>query len=290
MSFIENEALNRLLKEKEKNKELQINIINAEATPYISYDILDNEEFCTAGMSTRLGGVSKGCFESMNLGFTRGDKKEDVYQNFVLLGKSAGFTPEDVCLPNQCHLSNVRVVTEKDRGSGILTSKIEEPYDAQITNVPGIVLITYGADCDPLYFSDSEHKCVGLAHAGWRGTRLNIAEATLKAMKEQYGTEPSKVKAVIGPSICQNCYEVSADVANEFKGYSSKVFRQISEEKFLLNLWQANKENLLSAGVPEENIVVSGLCTKCYHELLFSHRYHHDQRGANAAFIFVKDR
>lgn len=265
-----------------------IKIENIEETPYISYNILKSEKFCTAGFSTRLGGVSKGIFESMNLGFNRGDIKENVYRNFLLLGKSAGFIPEDVCLPNQCHLNKVRVVTEAQRGSGILSPKVEEPFDAQITNVPGIVLIAYGADCVPVYLCDPVNKCIGLAHAGWRGTVLNIVNETLKAMKKEYGTEISNVKAVIGPSICQSCYEVGAEVAEEFMSYSDKVVLKKNDEKFLLNLWQANKENLVNSGIKEENISISGLCTKCNHELFFSHRFHHNDRGSNAAFLFIK--
>lgn len=265
--------------------------ITDQKTPYVSYNAFENVDFCVAGFSTRYGGVSTGYLSSMNLGFGRGDSEENVRENFRLMGESAGFSIENVCLPNQCHTREVRVVNEADRGSGIFSPKVAYPVDSQITNIPGITLICYGADCVPVYFCDEEHKAIGLAHAGWKGTFLNIVEAAITKMNSTYETEPRNLKVVIGPSICMNCYEVSEDVASQFKEkYKNdiNIVKPIENDKYLLNLWQANYVNLINAGVPSQNITISDVCTKCNPDMFFSHRYHGTERGANAAFMYIK--
>ena len=184
--------------------------------PYISFNALEQTGMVVNAFSTRQGGVSVGCLESMNLGFNRGDLDENVLKNHKIFAKAVGFPYENIVTTNQTHTTNVRVVTKEDCGKGITKDRDYSDVDGLITNVPGIVLATYYADCVPLYILDPVNKAIGLSHSGWKGTVNRIGENTLKLMNENYGTNPKDVICCIGPSICQDCYEISEDVANEF--------------------------------------------------------------------------
>lgn len=265
---------------------------NADGVPYITYDALNGYSELVAGFSTRLGGVSGGFFSCMNLGFERGDERENVLKNFYLLGDSAGFDPSHAVLPNQWHTNNVRVVTKELRGEGITAPKTRLEIDAQITDVPETVLIAYGADCTPIYLFDPVKKAIGLAHSGWKGTLNNILGVTVDRMKEQYQTSADDLICVIGPSICMDCYEIGEEVAAEFIGRhglsEEMIIKGQAEGKYYLSLWEVNRRNALSCGIRAENIHVSGYCTKCHSDILFSHRAHGSDRGSCAAFMMIK--
>lgn len=270
---------------------------------YLTYPTLSNCKGIKHGFSTRLGGVSKGIFSSMNLGLTRGDVREDVLENFRRIADALEVSCEDMVFSDQTHTTNVRVVTQKDRGNGITREKDFFDTDGMVTNVPGLVLVTFYADCVPLYFVDPIHHAIGLTHSGWRGTVGRIGTRTVETMQQTYGTKPSDIIAVIGPSICKDCYEVSEDVADAFKQEFGKASEKIcrpydseqkkqdvilyskSDGKYQLDLWQANRRVMLEAGILEEHICVSGLCTCCNPDFLFSHRASHGRRGNLAAFL-----
>lgn len=130
--------------------------------------------------STRLGGVSEGIYSSMNLSFTRGDKEEAVKENYKRMADAAGFDMNDIVTSDQTHTANVRLVTEKDRGNGITRPRPYTDVDGMITNVPGLVLATFYADCVPLYFIDPVHRAIGLSPSGWRGTVAKIGAVTVR--------------------------------------------------------------------------------------------------------------
>ena len=137
------------------------------------------------------------------------------------------------------------------------------------------------------------HKAVGLSHSGWKGTVHRIGKVTLERMKEAFGTRPEDVQAAIGPSICQDCYEVSEDVAQAFMDefadqLDDRLVYRKGNGKYQLNLWNANERILLEAGVRPEHLSITNICTCCNHELLFSHRASHGQRGNLAAFLGLK--
>ena len=166
--------------------------------------------------STRLGGVSRGPYASMNLGLSRRDDPAAVRENYRRMAAFLGRTPEDIVLSYQTHTATVRVVTAADKGKGIVRERDYRDVDAFVTDVPGVVLVTLHADCTPLYFVDPVRRAVGLAHSGWRGTVGRIGAAVAETMHREYGTEPSDLIAVIGPTICGRCYEVGGEVAAEF--------------------------------------------------------------------------
>ena len=260
---------------------------------YLTYPSFETYPWVVHGFSTRLGGVSRGIYSSMNLSFTRGDEKEAVMENYRRLGAAVGFLPEDVVTSDQTHTTNVRVVTEADRGRGVTRPREYTDVDGMITDVPGLVLGTFYADCVPLFFVDPVHRAVGLSHSGWRGTAGRMGKVTVQKMSQTFGSRPEDIQAAIGPSICQDCYEVSEDVIIQFqqafaqKDWGSLFYRK-ENGKYQLNLWEANRRILMEAGIPENQIFMPNLCTCCNPEFLFSHRASKGKRGNLGAFLGIR--
>lgn len=260
---------------------------------WLSYQAFEQFPDIVHAFSTRLGGVSQGIYSSMNLSFTRGDEDAAVHENYRRLAEAVGFSAEDIVTSDQTHTANVRVITEEDRGNGITKPRPYTDVDGMVTNVPGLVLATFYADCVPLYFVDPVHRAIGLSHSGWRGTAAKIGKVTVGKMNEEYGTDPKDIYSAIGPSICQKCYEVSEDVILEFqksfeKKYWDSLFYIKENGKYQLNLWEANRLIMLEAGIKEEHISMPGICTCCNPEFLFSHRASHGKRGNLGAFLGIR--
>lgn len=260
---------------------------------YLQFPALLEPEVCRHLFSTRIGGVSEGDLGSMNLSYTRGDKPENVDENFRRIAEILDCTPDDFVLSHQTHTTNVRVVTAEDKGKGITRERDYEDVDGLITNVPGIVLSTFYADCVPLYFVDPVKKTIGLSHSGWRGTVNKMGKVTVQKMIEEYGCNSNDIIAAIGPSICVDCYEVSMDVAQEFMNAFknadnlNKIVIPKNEEKAMLDLWQANLAVLTEADIPKENISLPDICTACNKDILFSHRASNGKRGNLGAFLVL---
>lgn len=262
--------------------------------PYLEYPLLTDTKIVHHGFSTRLGGVSQGCYASMNLSFTRGDDEAAVRENYRRIAKSIGVKCENMVLSQQTHTTNVRVVTEKDKGKGIVKPLDYTDVDGMVTNIHGICLVTFYADCVPLYFVDPVQKAIGLSHSGWRGTVGKIGKETIRKMEEQYGSDPKDILAAVGPSICKDCYEVSEDVILEFQKnfkerYWKDLFYRKENGKYQLDLWKANEIIFKESGILPEHIAVTNVCTHCNSEILYSHRTSGDRRGNLAAFLALKE-
>lgn len=259
-------------------------------TPFMAFPALRQFDFIKHGFSSRLGGVSNGVFSSMNLGFNRGDKDELVRENYNRICGSIGIGPENLVFTDQVHKANVRRAGLNDKGKGMIHKRDYCEIDAHITNECEVPLLIFSADCVPIFLVDPVNKAIGLAHSGWKGTVLKIGKVTVERMKEEFGTNPFDVVAVIGPSIGPECYEVSQDVVKEFeknfqKSETERFTKNTEHQKYRLDLWKANKYILLSAGLKEENITISGLCTMCNPKFCFSHRAMGKDRGSMAGFL-----
>jgi len=266
-------------------------IDNNGSAPFIVYNKLKEIDFIGHGFSTRLGGVSKEHLYSMNLSFNRGDARENVLENFKRISESIGFDYKDIVMSMQTHTTNVLRVSKKDCGNGITKKLPYSDVDGLITNENQVVLSTFYADCVPLFFVDVKNKAIGLSHSGWRGTVERMGEKTIKMMEAEFGSNPNDIIVAIGPSICMDCYEVSEDVAVRFAhefNNQDKILYKKNDEKYQLNLWEANKEVCQDAGIMEENIIMPDICTCCNPDLLYSHRASKGQRGNLAAFLFIK--
>lgn len=250
-----------------------------------------NLEYLTAegisvphGFTTRLGGVSRGHLDSLNLGMHRGDREENVAENYRILGSALGFDPKKMVLTRQTHSDMVRVVTSRDC-LGIDHHAYPE-CDGLVTGEPGLALVVFTADCTPVLLWDCVTGAVGACHAGWRGTAKDIAGKTVRAMVSAFGSRPEDIRAAIGPNIGPCHFETNADVPEAMIasfGEEVRPFIEKRQEKYFLDLKKINALALSRAGV--ETIEISGECTYCSHQRFWSHRYTGGERGAQGAVI-----
>lgn len=227
--------------------------------------------------STRVGGVSEGEAASLNFGFARKDTRENVIENFKIICRTIGTDFESLVLTDQVHKANVREVTAADRGKGILRDSDIKEIDAFVTDSPDVTLVTFHADCIPVFFLDPKKRAIGLAHSGWKGTYENISLNVVEKMKSLYGTNPSDLICGIGPSILTCHFEVGDDVADMFgKRYGGKYIKMF--DKPHINLTGIVQSQLESTGV--KNIVQSGICTYCRNDLFYSYRGDNKRTGS----------
>lgn len=269
--------------------EKRVKLENGAEFPFLAFPLLAEQEWLAHCFTTRMGGVSEGIFATLNLSFNRGDDPEAVRENFRRVSEALGTQYGDFVFSDQTHTANVRRVTRADAGNGLVREKSFFDTDGLITDEPGLVLSTFYADCVPLYFADPVHHAIGLSHSGWRGTVQQIGRVTVEAMGREFGSRPEDIICAIGPSICQDCYEVDAEVAMEFGNYSGNgILEAKGNGKYQLDLWRANEIILRKAGVLPEHIAVTNICTCCNSTYLFSHRASKGRRGNLGAFLAIK--
>ena len=233
----------------------------------------------------RLGGVSQGYLESLNLGMHRGDDPENVVKNYHIVGDALGFDPKKLVFANQIHSNIVRVVTDKDC-LGSLSHRDYPECDGLVTNTPGVAIAVFTADCTPILYCDPVTGAVGAAHAGWRGTAAGIAEKVVETMVSAFGCDPKNIRAAIGPNIGACCFETHADVPEAMLaalGEEAKPYIFPQGEKFRVDLKGINAHFLRRAGV--ENMEIAKECTVCESHRFWSHRVTKGKRGSQIAVI-----
>jgi YfiH family protein len=225
--------------------------------------------------ATRLGGISQGPFASLNVGFSVGDNAAHVEANRRTLYGSVGTSAGDVVACHQVHSTTVASAGDGARGRGATSSTNMIPAtDALITDRPGLFLFLRFADCVPVLLCDPVRGAVALAHAGWKGTVGNIAAATVGAMSNAFGSIPANLLAAIGPAVGPCHYVVQEDVAGKARAalpFWRDVLRP-GADGLALDLPEANRRNLLAAGLAERNVMMSGICTACNTDEFYSHR------------------
>jgi YfiH family protein len=252
------------------------------------------------GFSTRLGGVSDVYGgTSLNLGWTKEDAPEAVRQNRRLLVESVtGKPPSDAILVTvrQVHSNTIHRVEAPGRRLETAEGKAVLEGDGLITDERGMLLGAGTADCVPVLLADPVHRAVGAFHAGWRGTAARIVERGVERMRKEFGTRPEELLAAIGPSIGVCCYTVGQDVREQFAEqftYSDELFRLLAPEggqaRFRVDLWEANRRQLLDAGLQARKISVVGECTACTIEPSGEPRYfsHRAQAGRTGRMLNV---
>ena len=238
--------------------------------------------------TTRHGGVSTGHLASLNIGISRGDELLNVARNYELLGAAIGFSVEDVVASKQIHSDIIYKVTDADRG-GCLTEGASPVCDGLITDVPGIALNVFTADCTPILYHDPVTGAVGAAHAGWRGTAADIAGKTVRAMVDAYGCKPENIRAAIGPHIGPCCFETDWDVPQamlDALGEDARPWIEARGDKYYVNLTEINSLFLHRAGVRQ--IESCPDCTACQPERFWSYRRVGTRRGSQGAIIVCK--
>ncbi|MGD9677897.1 MAG: peptidoglycan editing factor PgeF [Vulcanibacillus sp.] len=244
----------------------------------------------SVGFSTRDGGISKGNFSSMNLALHVEDKNQVVIANRQILCSVINFSFDAWTCAEQVHCNNIEIISEDSRGKGRYSQLDALPKtDGLITNIADILLTSYYADCVPLYFYDPVKSIIGLAHAGWKGTMLKIAQKMVDKFITLYNSNINDIRVVIGPAIGKCCYEVDAMVIEPLRlsmGTLSKdVVTDKGNGKFDLSLKGLNFLILEEAGVISKNIQISSLCTSCNTKLFYSHRKENGKTGRMVSWI-----
>lgn len=260
------------------------------AVYYITFPSFEKTGLVRHMYTTRRGGVSVGAFGPMNLGFNRGDDEDAVIENYRRISYVSEIYPGDMVFSDQVHGDRILYVDQQDRGKGIYQPKEMEGVDGLITDKAQVCLVTFYADCVPLFFLDPVKKVIGLAHAGWRGTVLEIGRKMVERLQEDFDCDTADILAGIGPSIGPCCFEVGPDVESEFlrafPAWRAEIIRPAEKpEKSYVDLWRTNQLILEKAGLKPEHITVTDLCTKCHAEYFHSHRRMGNLRGTQAAFL-----
>jgi YfiH family protein len=239
------------------------------------FDLLAPRPELLAGCTGRSGGVSAPPYDALNLALHVGDDPEAVVENRQRLARALGAELASFVIPRQIHRGGVSTITVAHRGRGAFAADDAIPSsDSLITRDPGVVLAVMVADCAPVIVFDPLTPAVGVAHAGWGGTVHHVARNTVEAMQRDFGTDPRRLLAGIGPSIGPSSYEVGTDVAGlaEAEFPEVRVVHAQGEGRFLLDLWSANVADLMGIGVARSNIEVAQIDTYRCVERFFSHR------------------
>jgi YfiH family protein len=263
-------------------------VVKKDGLVYLTIPAFEETGMVKHCFTSRIGGVSQGIYSSLNTSIDKEDPIEAVCKNLEIVCGAIDIDYTKLVFSKQIHEDNIRVVTEADKGKGLTISSDIVNADGLMTNIPGIPLITFYADCVPLFFLDTRNRAIAVTHSGWKGTVLKIGVKTLKQMNEVYGTRPEDCLIGIGPSIGPECFEVGHEVAQEFKE-NFENWADLNEpfgaDKFKIDLWKANKLMLIEAGVPEKNITISGFCTMCNEDLFFSYRRDKGRTGSLSAIM-----
>lgn len=252
---------------------------------YLTFPRLDEYKELRHLFTTRHGGVSEGCVGTWNFGARELDTPENIRRNYEILADTLCLTADRLVVSDQTHTVNIREVTEADAGKGVTRPKDYRDVDGLVTKERRLALVTGHADCNAVFFFDPAKQVIGLAHSGWRGTLGGIGRAMVQTMASRYGCEPEDILTGIGPSLCQECFEVDQDVAQAFFD-ADPAYRQFSRQrgvKSYIDLKGIICNDLLACGLRQENLMDMGLCTKCDTSSFFSHRGQKGRRGIMAA-------
>ncbi|MGF6352674.1 YfiH family protein [Paenibacillus sp. 4624] len=257
------------------------------------------------GFTTRHGGVGQEPYATLNCAYHVGDNAEAVLRNRRLVTEKLAFPPEAWTCGEQVHGKAVAVITADDKGRGLLDRQSAlQDTDGLVTNVPGVLLTSFYADCVPLYFYDPVNQAVGLAHAGWKGTVAGIAVSMVETMEREYGSRREDIRAAIGPSIGDCCYEVDEAVMKHVRVWldeprgndeynpsaSKRIYTPAANGKTMLNLKECNRHIMMKAGILPDHIECTTWCTSCHPELFFSYRKENGVTGRMASWIGLEER
>ena len=235
--------------------------------PYLQFPMLAEMPGLVHGVFTRAGGVSEAAYASLNVSLAVGDDRERVLENRRRAAGALGADPSRVFGARQVHGAAWRVVESHEAPS----ATEREPCDVLLTGTPGHLLLLKFADCTPLVMWDARRRWVAVAHAGWRGTALDVAGVAVRALAAAAGSRPADLWVGIGPAIGACCYEVGPEVVAAIERAAAAV-RPGARDRAYLDLVAANRQQLAAAGVPPDQIAAAGRCTCCEPTTFYSHR------------------
>lgn len=255
---------------------------------YYTFSNLQKTGIIKHCFSTKYGGVSSGVYKSMNLAF-REDEKSNVIKNFEIICSSIGIDYKTTVFSSQTHDDKIYKVTKNDIGKGLINESDIYGYDALITNEKNIALVTFYADCVPIFLVDPIKKVIGMAHSGWRGTVKEIGAKTVLEMTKEYNCNVKDMLVGIAPSIKKCCFQVGEEVVKQFNDTLDFAYKYICEDeekdKYKIDLQGIIIESLKKIGISNKNIENSNICTVCNSDMFFSHRVMGDKRGSLAGII-----
>lgn len=235
--------------------------------------------------TSKLGGVSKGDINGLNLGFRVNDDINSVKTNYSLVADDMGIDLNKTVLSRQTHTNNIRIISEEDLGKGIKKDSDIYDTDGLISNIKGSALIVFSADCTPILFYNEEKQVIAAVHAGWRGSVLKIASKCVELMEEKFNCNPEKTFVAMGPSIGPCCFEFGPDAPDIF---GKEYVKEAENDKYLVDLWKYNYDLLTNCKIPCENIDLSKVCTVCHSDKYYSYRTTKDKTGRQGAIISLR--
>jgi len=254
--------------------------------PHYTFPAFDRFSAFRHAVLTRQGGVSPAPWDSLNLGWTVGDDNANVEANYQRWTQALGIERSHLTTTWQVHGNRIMPVGLSDRGRSVGKA------DGLITDTPGIPLAQRYADCTPILLYDPVRHAAGIAHAGWQGVVVRVAESAVRAMQQAFGTNPADLVTAVGPAIGPCCYEVGPEVIVAISTSQREPDRLLSpsqnDGKAYLDLWEANAQQLRDAGV--RHIEIAELCTACHNDIFFSHRGDKGHSGRFAAFVMLEER
>ncbi len=262
---------------------------SASGISWLRFPFLESKGPFRALFSCRLGGISPAPFDSLNVGFNVPDDPNFVRENRRLAYEAMGINPAKVASPLQVHGYKISYVQKRDFGSGTWDAfSAFRGYDILASRVPGATLITFYADCAPVYVVDPRLNTIALGHAGWKGTAVRVPRYAVQGIERKYGSIPPDLWGLVGPTIGPCCYQVDSVVREGFRrhfGDYDDLFTPDGPDRWKLNLWEANRRALIETGIPEEQVQVAGICTCCRQDLFYSYRGSGGRCGRNMAVL-----
>lgn len=255
---------------------------------YFESSLLSECDFLTHAFCTRLGGVSEDDYASLNISFKEGDLEGKVLQNWHRLAMAFSIPLEDFLTLNQVHGNDIFVI--KPFGDYYPADR-KLDYDAIVTNRTNLAICIKTADCVPIFLVDRIRKVIAVVHAGWRSTALSITAKVIHLLIDKYHCSPHDTLAAIGPAIGKCCFDLDSTAANDFrkqKNHEAFLFPGKRQNKYSIDLTEANRRQIMNCGIPESNIDVSDICTSCRQDLFFSHRGSGGITGRQVNFMMIK--
>lgn len=246
---------------------------------------------CTHAFSTRLGGVSSGIYDSLNLGISTEDDAENIRMNWEIFLEACGIRETALVYGRQVHGNRVVIVEEADKRPPCIDIPEKYQADGFVTDRKNVPLAIFTADCVPLLLQDRKAGVIGAVHCGWRSTAADIEKNALEAMIS-LGAAPERITAAIGPAIEKECFEVGREVVDAMEALAGEdalsfVSKKEMPGKYLMDLKGIVKLRLLQLGVQDKNAEILPACTMCEPERFWSHRYTGGKRGSQVNIIML---
>lgn len=270
-----------------KNVKKGFELKEKDGVRFLTVPSFDDSGIVRCAFSTRIGGVSKPPFDSLNFSLKREGIKENFIENFKRICGAADVDYTKLTLVNYAHGDGIHTVEKGEEGKGLWRENDIPKCDALIIDKPGTAGATMHADCVPVFVLDTKNKAVCISHAGWRGVAARLPGKIIKRFKADYNSKSEHILTAVGPHIMSCCFEVQSDVADIFnKDFTGCVTTRCG--KMYVDMQRAILQQFYEEGIPAENVTCANLCTSCHDELFYSHRRDKGKTGAMCSIASLR--